>query len=210
MRYRVVDLGLIDFEKAWHLQKEVFAQVKAGLNESALIFCRHHPVITLGRAYRPENILAPETELEKRKIKTYRIERGGDVTYHGPGQLTLYPVMDLRCLRQDIHWFLRQLESVIIRSLSAFGIQAQRQAGATGVWVAQKKIASIGIAIRNWITFHGVSLNIKKNDLPNFALIKPCGMDITMTALEEITGRDIEITAVREELLRQFTQNFGG
>ncbi len=208
MRFEVFDLGLTDFKIACEFQKKIFADVKTNLLKSALILCRHQPVITLGRGAKKENIKASENELGKKGIGIYALERGGDVTYHGPGQLIAYPVFNLNHLKKDIHLFLRQLEEVIIGLLFEFGIKALRRANLTGVWVNDKKIASIGIAIKNWITFHGLSLNIKNDDLENFQLINPCGMDIKMTSLESAAGRDIEIDAVKEKLIHKFRDTF--
>jgi len=196
MAFKLFDLGLADFQSAWDFQKKIFLQVKQKELFSALILCQHKPVITLGRKSKRENILTEETELERSNIKTYQIERGGDVTYHGPGQLCIYPIANLAYFKRDINWFLRSLEATLLEVLFDFGIKAEAIPGLTGIWVnstqtnvgvesKQEKIASIGIAIRNWITFHGASLNIKRDDLANFSLIRPCGLDIIMTSMEE-------------------------
>ncbi|MCX5697738.1 MAG: lipoyl(octanoyl) transferase LipB [Candidatus Omnitrophica bacterium] len=206
MDYEIYDLGLIDFEKAWQFQKDIFLKVKAGIYPSALIFCRHYPVITLGRLARRDNILATGDELKIRGIKVLEIERGGEVTYHGPGQLTVYPIFNFRYLKKDICWFLRQLERVIILSLADFGAKAGQRCGLTGVWVEESKIASIGIAVKSWVSFHGLSINIKEGDLDNFRLIRPCGMDIKMVSLENAAGRTIQIDEVKDALLDKFKQ----
>lgn len=198
MDFKVFDFGLIDFKRAECVQKEIFQNVKEGFLESALIICQHYPVITIGRTGHKKNVLLSENELKIRQITVYQIQRGGDVTYHGPGQLNVYPIFNLNYLKKDIHLFLRYLEDLIINLLSDFGIKGSRYPGLTGVWVDKQKIASIGIGIRNWITFHGLSINIKKNDLDNFSLIRPCGMDIEMTSLETILDRDVEISLVKE------------
>lgn len=204
MDFKIFDLGLVDFKKAWDLQKEIFSVVKNNHLSSALILCQHYPVITLGRSADKKNILISDAELKSRGIKVYEIERGGDVTYHGPGQITVYPIFNLGYLKKDIHWFLRQLEEVIIACLSDLGVSSHRRPGLTGVWIGPQKIASIGIAIKHWITFHGLSLNVKKSDLANFNLIRPCGLDIKMTALEEILGRDIGIDSLKLNLIHKF------
>jgi len=146
--------------------------------------------------------------LKIRGIELYEIERGGDVTYHGPGQLTAYPIFNLNYLKKDIHLFLRQLEEVIIDLLSDLGIKSNRRLGLAGVWVNNQKIASIGIAIKNWITFHGLSINIKKSDLNNFRFIRPCGMDIEMASLETILARDIELANLKIKLIYKFRDVF--
>jgi len=206
MRIKIFDLGLIGFQKAWQFQKETLGSVIAGGGDSVLIICRHYPVITLGRLGDRKNILLSGAELEKKTGGIYKIERAGDVTYHGPGQLIVYPVFNLKYLKKDIRLFLRYLEEVVIRFLSDFGIKASRRAGATGVWVADKKISSIGISIKNWVTFHGVSVNIKGNDLAGFECIRPCGMDIEMTSLEAVLGSEVEIDNVKKNLINGFKE----
>ncbi len=208
MDFKIFNLGLVDFKKVWLLQKEIFKEIKNNYFNGALILCRHYPVITMGRQGRKENIKVSLPELKHRGIRIYEIERGGDVTYHGPGQLIAYPIFNLGYLKKDIHFFLRKLEELVIDLLSDFGIKGLRYKGLTGVWIDKKKVASIGIAIRNWITFHGMSINIKKNDLDSFSFIKPCGMDIEMTSLETILGKDIEIGQIKEILVRKFKDNF--
>ena len=204
MLLKLIDLGLLDFDYAWQKQKEVFLAVRDGALAPSVIFCRHYPVVTLGSTAARENILVSEAELKDRGIQLYKIERGGDVTYHGPGQLIVWPILDLRFFKKDIHFYLRYLEEIAIDLLVDFGIKGQRLAGFTGVWVGKRKIASIGIAIKHWISFHGLSLNIKQEDLVNFKLIRPCGMDIEMTSLEGELGRQIEIDSIKISLMQKF------
>lgn len=206
--FKVFDLGLTDFQIAYEFQKKIFTDVKTGRLKSALILCRHYPVITLGRLAKKENIKAPEGALKNKRIAIYAIERGGDVTYHGLGQLIAYPIFNLSYFKKDIHFFLRQLEEIVINLLSDFNIAASRHKNFTGVWINAQKIASIGIAIKNWIAFHGLSLNVKKDDLANFQLIKPCGMDIEMTSLETVLGESIEIDIVKAKLIHKFREVF--
>ena len=203
MNFEVCDLGLIDFEAARQKQLEVFSEVKNRRMASALIFCRHYPVITLGRHTDKRNILASDKELGEKNVPVLRVERGGGATYHGPGQLTAYPIFNLNFLKKDIHWFLRQLETALIKSLSGFGVCAVRLSGLTGVWVNREKIASIGIAVRSWVTFHGFSLNVEESDTQNFRLIRPCGMDIKMTSIEAALGKKIEFDALRSSLKKE-------
>ena len=204
MLYNLIDLGLVDFVTAWQKQKEVFLAVREGVLEPSVILCRHHPVITLGSSACRDNILISEQELKDKGIGLYKIERGGEVTYHGPGQLIAWPIVDLHFFRKDIHFFLRYLEEKAIDLLSDFGVRGQRREGSTGVWVGTRKIASIGIAIKSWISFHGLSVNIMEEDLANFKLIRPCGMDIEMTSLENELGRSIEIDTVKVNLMQRF------
>lgn len=205
---KIVDLGLIDYNAALEYQRLVFSEVKKGAYDSCLIICSHNPVITLGRQASRKNILVGKDELQAKGIQLIEVERGGDVTYHGPGQLVVYPVFDLNYFKKDIHFFLRQLEKAAIDFLSDFGIAATRRLGLTGVWFGSKKIASIGICIRNWITFHGMSINIKNDDLKNYSLIRPCGMDIEMVSLETALGRQVEANALKAGLTAKFTNVF--
>lgn len=204
MDLKIIDLGLIDFNTAWQRQKEIFSEAKSGRLRHALLICRHQPVITLGKNADKKNILVSEEELKNKGIGLCSTDRGGDVTYHGPGQLTVYPIFNLNYLEKDIHWFLRYLEELIIQALNGFGIRGGRLKGLTGVWVKDHKIASIGIAIRSWITFHGLSLNIQRNDLINFSLIRPCGMDIIMTSVESETGKTTSIDRVKKTFIDLF------
>jgi lipoate-protein ligase B len=204
----IIDIGVIDYRRGWYFQREVLKGVKAGILPSTLIFCQHNPVITLGSQVKREHIKVPLAELDLRGIEIYEVERGGDVTYHGPGQLVIYPIFNLHHLRKDIHWFLRKLETVVIDFLADFGLNGVRLQGSTGVWVNNQKIASIGIAVKNWITFHGVSINIKKNCIDNFSLIKPCGMDIEVTSMETLLSRLISLNQAKKNLINKFKENF--
>lgn len=186
--FRVLDLGLIDYEASLSLQQELLRDISRGTRQSALILCEHKPVITLGRLADKRNILRPDEELKTLGIAIKNVTRGGDVSLHMPGQLIAYPVFDLRLLDRDIHSFLRKLERAVILLLQGFGIEAQARSGLTGVWVNNKKIASIGIAVSRWITYHGLSLNVDCN-LDLFSLIRPCGQDIMMTSMAREKGR---------------------
>jgi lipoyl(octanoyl) transferase len=208
MKFKLFDLGKIEFKEAWLLQKWIFQEIKSGVLDAALLVCRHEPVITLGRLAAKSSVLVPKDELEKRGIPVYSIERGGDATYHGPGQLTAYPIFNLNCFKRDIHFFLRQLEEVVIALNKDLHIKSYRRPGFTGVWTDVGKIASVGIAVKNWITFHGVSLNIKAEDLENFLLIRPCGMNIPMTSLETVSARKFEVDEVKEKLVGEFHNVF--
>jgi lipoate-protein ligase B len=176
--------------------------------ESALIICQHYPVVTLGRRASRENILLSDDQLRAQGIELHVVDRGGDVTYHGPGQLTAYPIFNLNLLRRDVHFFLRQLEEVAINTLSDFNVRACRLPGLTGAWVDNQKIASIGIAVRHWITYHGLSINVQESDVDNFYLIRPCGMDIEVTALERKMREPISTEEVKPRLLEHFKRIF--
>jgi len=223
MEFSLYDLGLVDYKYSWQLQHDLFNKVKDGSLQGALVICQHNPVITLGRLADKNNILVKDNELSKMGVPVYQIERGGDVTYHGPGQIIAYPIFNLQCFKKDIHCYLRKLEDVIIGMLYEFGVAGSRYKGYTGVWIkpfatelseqginehSLSKIASIGIAIKNWITFHGLSINIKKFDLARYSFIRPCGMNIKITCLENITKQDVEMDLIKKILVRKFKRIF--
>ena len=201
---RILDLGLVEYSSALKFQKELFLEVKNGSLRSALVFCRHFPVITLGRQAKKSNLKVADTVLSSQGISVQAVDRGGDITYHGPGQLLIYPVMHLEVFKRDLHCFLRKLEDTVIQVLSDFGINASARSGLTGVWVGERKISSIGIAVKNWISYHGLSLNIKDEDLVNFSLIRPCGMDIEMISMETVLKQKVEFEDVKKTFIRRF------
>lgn len=178
----VIDLGVLPYADALALQRNAAkARLSGALDQDVLLLVEHPPVITLGRSTKAGNLLASPALLAARGVALFEVERGGDVTFHGPGQLVGYPIVDLTRHRQDLHWYLRQLEEVMIRSLAASGIGAARIHGKTGVWVDDRKIASIGVHARQWVTWHGFALNVT-TDLSYFDLMVPCGIqDVVMT-----------------------------
>ncbi len=203
----VVDLGLMDFHEARSKQKEA-ADSPDRAESDALYLVEHTPVITIGRSGDRQNLLVGEEELRLRGIELIETDRGGDVTYHGPGQLVAYPILNLNEHRRDIGWYLRSLEEVVLRTLDDIGIQARRIREYTGVWVEDKKIAAIGIGVRRWITFHGVALNIDPC-LDHFALITPCGIqDKGVTSIRVVLGHDLPKEEVIEHFLHQFAEVF--
>jgi lipoyl(octanoyl) transferase len=180
----VHDLGRREYGEVLELQRRLCRERMAGeLVDDILLLVEHEPVITLGRGSRPESLPLTPDELESRGVPVFEVERGGDVTFHGPGQLVGYPIFDLREHREDLHWYLRQLEAGLIAGMGRLGIAAQTRAGLTGVWTAGGKLASIGIHVKQWVTFHGFALNVS-TDLSYFDLIVPCGIkDVTMTSV---------------------------
>lgn len=182
----VVGLGRVPYGEALQLQRDLAQRRLEGtLRRDLLLLVEHPPVVTLGRGSHAEHVVAPREFLEAKGVELYEVERGGDVTYHGPGQLVGYPIFDLREHRQDLHWFLRALEDVLINALSHFGVPGERNPGYTGVWTAGRKIASIGIHVRQWVTWHGFALNVL-TDLSYFDLIVPCGIpNVTMTSIQK-------------------------
>ncbi|MGD0335850.1 MAG: lipoyl(octanoyl) transferase LipB [Candidatus Omnitrophota bacterium] len=203
MEIRIFDLGVTHFQESWDFQKKLLLETVNSPFPFNLVICQHYPVFTWGRSAGIKNILATEKNAREKGIRVYKVERGGDFTYHGPGQVTAYPVFNLEFLKKDLHWFLRSLEEVALKVAASFGVEAERKAGLTGVWFRNRKLASIGIAVKNWVTFHGMSINVTSDDLGNFRLIRPCGMDIEMTSLEDILRRKIDIDDVKKSLISE-------
>jgi lipoate-protein ligase B len=189
-------LGVVPYGEALELQRALAEDRIAGRIPDSLLLLEHPPVITLGRGWKQSSLPIDPDALRRRGIEVFEIERGGDVTYHGPGQLVGYPIIDLQQHRPDLHWYLRQLETVLIGALAAFGIAAERSTGHTGVWTSGRKIASIGVHVKRWVTWHGFALNVT-TDLSPFSLIVPCGIpDVVMTSIaEETAGRQDGRTA---------------
>jgi lipoate-protein ligase B len=206
----ILDLGLRDYEEVWRLQKEFVARRRAGEIPDTVILVEHPPVFTIGRqaSPRPYSFAGEAGEDEWSRRSLVVVERGGGITFHGPGQLVGYPIVDLRGRGRDIHRFLRDLEEVLIRTLRDFSLDAQRRPGLTGVWVGQKKIASIGIAVRHWVSYHGFALNVSV-DLRYFRMIRPCGLDGTViTSMSELLGREISLAEVKPALVRRWQEVF--
>jgi len=200
-RTLLVDLETRDYKETWDLQLRLVELRAQALLPDVLLLVEHPHVITMGKSAKPENILS-------KTLPIYEVERGGDVTYHGYGQLVGYPILDLSSQGRDIRQYLRKLERVLIGTLAHFGIAAQRIQGRTGVWIGQKKIASIGVAVRSWVTFHGFALNVS-TDLSYFSTINPCGYDSAiMTSMREQLGREVSISEVKGLLTHCFENVF--
>jgi lipoyl(octanoyl) transferase len=213
MRPLVVhDLGPRPYTEVLELQRELRRQRLAGeLAQDVLLLVEHDPVVTLGRATRPASLPLPAGELERRGIEVVEVERGGDVTFHGPGQLVGYPILDLMQHRKDLHWYLRQLESALIQALGQLGVPAERNPGLTGVWTRGRKIASIGVHVKQWVTLHGFALNVTTR-LDQFDLIVPCGIrDVVMTSVAQELGRTDDALAAeaRRAVVASFARTFG-
>ena len=204
---QIKDLGFIDYPLAYHIQEQTVREVIEG-GVSTLLICEHPPIFTLGRLATEDNILLPKSEIENKEIKILRINRGGEITFHGPGQLVIYPILQLKHLGKDLKFYMDQLEQVAIDLLERFDIVANRIPGERGVWVKTKKIASIGIGVRKWVSFHGMAINVN-TELRYFSMIKPCGLDVKMTSMAEIKGRTIDLNLVKEEVIKSFVKNFG-
>ena len=212
-RSNVIDLGLIGYVQAWELQKRVVAARKADAIGDVLLFCEHPHAITLGRNGNRANLLASESVLRQKGVAYFESSRGGDITYHGPGQIVGYPVLDLGAIKRDVVWYVRMLEEVMIRAAADFGVAAGREAGKTGVWVGQgaaaEKLAAIGIHVSRWVTSHGFAFNVA-TDLRYFDLIVPCGiLKRKATSLEKLLGRQVQLKDVRSRLAQHFGDVFG-
>ena len=188
----VVHLGLVPYARALELQRSVArARISGEIAHDVLLLLEHPPVVTLGRSSRAQNLVASPALLAARGVELFESERGGDVTFHGPGQLVGYPIVNLRGHKLDLHWYLRQIEAVLMHALGAIEIPSERIEGRTGVWTARgDKIASIGVHARDWVTWHGFALNVS-TDLSYFDLMVPCGLaGVTMTSVARELGPD--------------------
>jgi lipoate-protein ligase B len=207
----VVDLGVMPYGEALELQRATArARIAGELPEDLLLLVEHPPVVTLGRSAKEKNLIASPEFLGARGIEVFEVERGGDVTFHGPGQLVGYPIMDLSQHRKDLHWYLRQIERVLVGSLGTFGIDAAAREGLTGVWTNGRKIASIGVHARDWVTWHGFALNVN-TDLSYFDYIVPCGIDgVVMTSVaRELNAGETDFKRVRDAVVSSCALEFG-
>lgn len=207
------DLGRRPYLEVLELQRELCRRRIAGeLTNDVLLLVEHEPVITLGRGLRPTSLPLSPAALERRGVEVVEVERGGDVTYHGPGQLVGYPILDLRRHREDLHWYLRRLEATLIEALGRLGLPSERTAGLTGVWTSGRKVASIGIHVKQWVTFHGFALNVS-TDLSYFDLIVPCGIaGVVMTSVAKELGRSDDARMWEESrraVVDAFVSTFG-
>lgn len=209
-RLQVVHLGTMAYAEALETQRAAArARIAGDIAEDLLLLVEHPPVVTLGRSAKDAHLLASPQLLAARGVEVFEVERGGDVTFHGPGQLVGYPIIDLKRHRRDLHWYLRQVEEALIRALAGYGIEGERNTGFTGVWTGGRKIASIGVHARDWVTWHGFALNVS-TDLAFFDLIVPCGISgVTMTSIERETGRQAPMEGVEQAVSRAFGDVFG-
>ncbi len=195
-----LELGLRPYREIWDLQKKLQGELISGAGSQKIIMCEHPAVITLGTSAEASNVLAKEETLKSRGIEVVKIERGGDVTYHGPGQLVVYPILNLNNYRRDVDWYLRLLEGAIIDTMAEFGISGIRIQGKTGVWTSPtKKIASIGVRFSRWCSMHGLSLNVT-NCSDGFDLINPCGFKDIQIASFETEGVKTDVQSVSQIL----------
>lgn len=213
---KFVDWGLTDYQEAWHKQEQIFEQTvalkvknrtenKQEPTPNYLVFCEHPHVYTLGKSGHPENLLLDDQGLKEKQATYYKINRGGDITYHGPGQLVGYPILDLDNFFTDIHLYLRTLEEAVILTLADYGIVAGRYEGYTGVWLdadneKARKICAMGVRCSRWVTMHGFAFNVNAN-LAYFKNIVPCGIDDKdVTSMQRELGRELDMDEVKEKL----------
>jgi lipoyl(octanoyl) transferase len=211
----IVNLGFIGWSQAYALQQRVVAARKAGTISDTLLLCEHPHTITLGRNGNLQNLLASDSVLRQKGVELHHTNRGGDITYHGPGQLVGYPIVNLAGIKRDVGWYMRTIEEAMIRTSAAFGVTAVREAGKTGIWVEQtdveqrervpaEKLAAIGVHLSRWVTSHGFAYNVA-TDLRYFQLIIPCGIaERKATSLEKLLGRAVPMADVADRISRHF------
>jgi lipoate-protein ligase B len=210
MRTLIVhNYGILPYKDAWDLQKRLVSERFEGKTADALLLLEHNHVITYGKNSDVSNLLVDTLGLKKLGIELIHTDRGGDITYHGPGQLIVYPIINLRNYQTSIKWYIHKLEQVIISSLKDFGIDSERLDKYPGVWVNNRKIASIGVRISRWITSHGIALNVN-TDLEYFKLIAPCGIkDKDVTSMGKILGCEIPLETIKDIIVKKFAMVFG-
>jgi lipoyl(octanoyl) transferase len=211
-RLNICDLGLLSWSDAYALQQRIVAARKADAIEDVLLYCQHPHVLTFGRNASQKNLLASESVLRQKGVELRETNRGGDVTYHGPGQIVGYPILNLDCIRRDVHWYVRILEEAMIRASADFGVNAYRIPGKTGIWVQppaaipEEKLAAIGVHLSRWITSHGFAYNVA-TDLRYFDLIIPCGIpDRKATSLEKLLHRTVTLDEVKPRLTHHLAE----
>ena len=203
-RIKIIDLGFLDYKNSWNYQKELQKKVLIGDCSDSIIFVEHDSVYTFGKNSDKSNLLVSKDS----KIKIYETERGGEITYHGPGQIVCYPILNLKNFKQSVTWYMRALEEVIIETLKLLNIKATRKDGLTGVWVKDEKIGAQGVKMTKWVTMHGFALNVN-TDLRFFNDIIPCGIkDFGVTSIEKIIGKEQDLSLVKEHILISFAKVF--
>ena len=204
----IISLGIEPYKKIWDFQHQLHKLRVDGKIDDVFILLEHSNVYTLGKVANRDHLLVSPQKLTEEKIDLFEIDRGGDITYHGPGQIVGYPIIKLDDLYQDIHRYLRELEEVIIQTLKSYGVRGERHPKFTGVWVGNEKIAAIGIKVSRWVTMHGFAFNIN-TDLNYFGKIIPCGIsDKGVTSLEKILGQKQSIEEVKKNLMDNFMKIF--
>lgn len=206
-RLEVESPGRVPYAEAWAMQRALAEQRKRGESGDRLLLVEHPHVLTLGRNARITNLLAPSETLSRLGVEVHEIDRGGDITYHGPGQVVGYPIIDLREWKRDVVAYVRGIEQSVMAALRKFGIESFTEPGATGVWTSRGKICAIGVHISRWVTTHGFALNWR-TDLSYFGLIVPCGLQRPVTSMQAI-GVEAPLEAVHDALVEEFAREFG-
>ena len=224
-RVFVHDIGLIDYQEGWDYQEKLFKQSidhkiavrkgeSTGVASNHLLFCQHPHVYTLGKSGNKDHLLLSEAELAQKKAVFYKINRGGDITYHGPGQIVVYPILDLEQFFTDIHQYMRYLEEAVIKTIAVFGLKGERLKGMTGVWLDpgksnERKICALGVKASRWVTMHGIGFNVNTN-LDYFSNIVPCGIeDKAVTSMQKEIGSSLDLMEVQSILLQELKDLFG-
>jgi lipoate-protein ligase B len=203
-----VNLGRTDYRRIWELQKRLVAFRRKGCIPDCLLFTEHNPVITMGRGTDRKNLLITSDQLAARSIDLVEIERGGDITFHGPGQLVAYPIIDLNVHGRDMHKYLRDLERLMIATLCDLGLESGIKDSLTGVWVGDQKVGAIGVAVSRWVTYHGLALNVN-TDLDYFKLINPCGITrYPVGAVASILNKNLTVEYVADIMAENFARMF--
>ena len=203
-KINILDLGKMEYKLTWDIQKEYHQKVLSKKEPDTLILVEHEPVYTFGKNADKNHLL----QSAPNDAKVFHIERGGDITYHGPGQIVVYPILDLNRYKKSVSWYMRNLEKVLINTLSDFGINANIKKGLTGVWVGDEKIGAQGVRISRWVTMHGFALNVN-TDLKYFGGIIPCGIfEYGVTSMEKIIGRKQNIKKVKYNIIQNFNRFF--
>lgn len=204
MNVQVRDLGLCAYDEVWNLQKEIQAQRIAGESEDTLLLVEHEPVYTLGKNADKNHLLQHYPD----NVQIFQIERGGDITFHGPGQLVGYPILDLHNYKKSVSWYMRSLEQVIINTLQKYGIKGEQKEDLTGVWIKDKKIAAFGVRISRWVTMHGFALNVN-TDMQYYEGIIPCGiLKYGVTSMEKLLNHEVNMKDVKNTLISSFKNVF--
>jgi lipoyl(octanoyl) transferase len=202
------DLGRTKYYDTWLLQKKLIELRFNNKIPDCLLFTEHDPVITKGRGTKKDNLLVTAADLRAKHIDLVDVERGGDITFHGPGQAVMYPIIDLNLWGRDLHGYLRSLENMLIETLKEFGLEGSIKRGLTGAWVTNTKVAAIGIAVSRWIAYHGVALNVT-TDLDYFKYITPCGItQFPVGSIESLTGKKYELSTVFNQMASKFSTMF--
>ncbi len=202
------DLGLMEYGEAWELQRRLHHQRAEGEISDVLLLLEHLPTITVGKSGRLDNVLISRERLTQEGISLFFVDRGGDVTYHGPGQIVCYPILDLRKRKKDLHLYVHNIEEVLLRTLRDFSIYGDRDESHPGVWINEEEIAAIGLSVRRWVSMHGFALNINPN-LEHFSFINPCGLsNRRVTSMSKLLGSKVSTKEVGERLIFHFHDIF--